>query len=53
MLAVYTPMALAAPTLTWLWVAFSFGFMSARAAFLLHRASGDAWLVTGPGRPGH
>jgi putative MATE family efflux protein len=49
-LAVYAPMALAAPTLTWLWVAFSFGFMAARAAFLLHRARGDAWLVTGTAR---
>ncbi|RYP83822.1 MATE family efflux transporter [Nocardioides guangzhouensis] len=52
-LVVYTPMALAAPTLTWLWVAFSFGFMSARAAFLLHRAHGDAWLVTGTRLPRH
>ena len=52
-LVVYTPMALAAPTLVWLWVAFSFGFMSARAAVLLIRARGDAWLVTGASLPRH
>ena len=50
-LVVYTPLALLATTLTWLWVAFSFGFMLARAALLVHRAYGDAWLVTGTTRP--
>jgi len=50
-LAVYTPLALMATTLTGLWVAFSFGFMLARAALLVHRAYGDAWLVTGTTRP--
>ena len=50
-LAVYAPLALLSGTLTWLWVAFSFGFMLARAALLVHRAYGDAWLVTGTTRP--
>ena len=50
-LVVYNPLALLASTLTWLWVAFSFGFMLARAALLVHRAYGDAWLVTGTTRP--
>jgi Na+-driven multidrug efflux pump len=49
-LVVYAPLALLATTLTWLWVAFAFGFMLARAAVLLHRARGDAWLVTGAHR---
>ncbi|GAA5160056.1 MATE family efflux transporter [Ornithinimicrobium tianjinense] len=35
--------------LVWLWVAFT-GFMAVRAAGLLWRARGDAWLVTGAGR---
>ena len=50
-LAVYTPLALLATTLTGLWVAFSFGFMLVRAVLLVHRANGDAWLVTGATRP--
>jgi putative MATE family efflux protein len=50
-LAVYTPLALLATTLTGLWVAFSFGFMLVRAVLLVHRARGDAWLVTGATRP--
>ena len=50
-LAVYTPLALLATTLTGLWVAFSFGFMLVRAVLLVHRANGDAWLVTGTTRP--
>ncbi len=33
-LVVYAPLALLAPTLTWLWVAFAFGFMLARAVVL-------------------
>ena len=50
-LAVYTPLALLATTLTGLWLAFSFGFMLVRAVLLVHRANGDAWLVTGATRP--
>lgn len=46
-LAVYVPAALLAPSLTWLWVAFAFGFMAARAVVLLHRARGTRWMVTG------
>lgn len=48
-LVVYVPAALLAPTLTWLWVAFAFGFMAARAVVLLHRARGTRWMVTGTG----
>ena len=46
-LVVYAPLALLATSLPWLWVAFAFGFMLARAGVLLHRARGDAWLRTG------
>ena len=46
-LVVYAPLALLAPTLTWLWVAFGFGFMAARAGVLLHRAHGTRWMRTG------
>jgi len=46
-LVVYAPLALLADTLPWLWVAFAFGFMLARAAVLLRRARGTRWLVTG------
>lgn len=35
--------------LVWLWIAFA-GFMAVRAAGLVCRARGDAWLVTGAGR---
>jgi putative MATE family efflux protein len=49
-LVVYAPLALLATSLGWLWVAFALGFMLARAAVLLHRARGDAWLVTGAHR---
>ncbi len=51
-LAAYAPLAVVAPSLTWLWVAFAAGYMAARAAFLGWRARGGAWLVTGapPGR---
>jgi putative MATE family efflux protein len=52
-LVVYAPVALA---LAWasaglvaIWVAFSAVFMGARFAVLVHRARGDAWLVTGAG----
>ncbi|WP_228387652.1 MULTISPECIES: MATE family efflux transporter [unclassified Nocardioides] len=33
--------------LTWIWAAFGAVFMGARLVVLLHRARGDAWLVTG------
>jgi Na+-driven multidrug efflux pump len=46
-LVVYAPLALLPPTLTWLWVAFAFGFMLARAVVLVARERGDDWLVTG------
>lgn len=52
-LAVYAPLALAAGLLgaglVWIWVSFSAVFMGARLVVLLHRARGDAWLVTGIG----
>jgi len=52
-LAVYAPLALAAGLLgaglVWIWVTFSAVFMGARLVVLLHRARGDAWLVTGIG----
>ena len=54
-LAVYAPLALAVarfapggvPGLVWLWLAFTIGFMGARAATLWWRERSDAWLVTG------
>ena len=54
-LAVYAPLALAVawfapegvPGLIWLWLAFTIGFMGARAATLWWRERSDAWLVTG------
>jgi putative MATE family efflux protein len=54
-LAVFAPLALlaawhppgAGPGLLWLWVAFGVGFMGSRAVVLVHRARGDAWMVTG------
>jgi putative MATE family efflux protein len=56
-LLAYLPMVLAVRAagpvgvegLVWLWVAFT-GFMAVRAAGLLWRARGDAWMVTGAGR---
>lgn len=33
--------------LTWVWASFGLVFMGARLLVLLHRARGDAWLVTG------
>ncbi len=56
-LVAYLPMVLAVrgsgvvgvPGLVWLWVAFS-AFMAVRAAGLVWRARGDAWLVTGATR---
>lgn len=51
-LVVYAPVLLVCATLgaglVVLWVAFTVVFMGARLAVLLHRARGDAWLVTGP-----
>lgn len=46
-LAVFAPVALLAPTLVWLWVAFCAVFMGARGVLLVGRARGGAWLVTG------
>ena len=50
-LLVYAPLALAGAllggSLLWIWIAFSGGFMAARGVVLVHRARGDAWLVTG------
>ena len=54
-LAVYAPLALTVawvapggvPGLIWLWLAFTIGFMGARAATLRWRERSDAWLVTG------
>ena len=53
-LVVYAPVALAAARrdsagLVTLWVAFRAVFMGARLVVLVHRARGDAWLVTGAG----
>ena len=54
-LAVYAPLALVVawfaprgiPGLVWLWLAFTIGFMGARAATLWWRERSDSWLVTG------
>ncbi len=57
-LAVFAPLAWLAAVLAagagagdtalvWLWVAFGVGFIGSRAVILLHRARGDAWMVTG------
>jgi Na+-driven multidrug efflux pump len=50
-LVVYAPAALLVAAgsggLVLLWVAFAGVFMGARLVVLLHRARGDAWLVTG------
>ncbi|TDK25244.1 MATE family efflux transporter [Arthrobacter crusticola] len=35
--------------LVWLWSAFAFGYMAARAATLSWRVRDDRWMVTGPG----
>lgn len=48
-LVVYTPFALLALELTWLWVAFGFGFMLGRAVVLGLRTRGDAWMRLGAG----
>jgi putative MATE family efflux protein len=46
-LLVFSPLALAAPDLLWLWVAFGVGFMGGRFAVLVRRSHGTAWMVTG------
>lgn len=54
-LVVFAPLAALAiafpppgvPPLAWLWVAFGVGFIGGRAAILLRRARGTAWMVTG------
>ena len=54
-LAVYAPLALVVawfaprgiPGLVWLWLAFTIGFMGARAATLWWRERSDSWLVSG------
>ncbi|HLN78055.1 MAG TPA: MATE family efflux transporter [Nocardioidaceae bacterium] len=54
-LVVFAPVALAVALmldeasagLAWLWVAFGVLFMGGRAAVLLHRARGTAWMTTG------
>ncbi len=50
-LVVYAPLALAAAVwgggLLAVWVTFTVVFMGARLVVLVHRARGDAWLVTG------
>lgn len=53
-LVVYAPLALAAfmlpsglPAMVWLWVAFTVGFMGARAVTLGLRARGEAWMRVG------
>ena len=54
-LAVYLPMLLAVPlwgpgggaALVWVWVAFSLGYMLARAMTLGLRARTDRWMVLG------
>lgn len=43
-LAAFAPMALLAPDLTWLWIAFAVGFMGSRAVMLLLRARTDRWM---------
>lgn len=57
-LVVYAPLAAVAlalptglPALLWLWGAFAFGFMGARAVTLGLRARGDGWLKTGEHDP--
>src|SRR5690606_6379345 len=62
-LAVYVPLlvwvALSGPSFTgaadalaWLWVAFGFGYMGARALTLGLRARGTRWVVTGSTKAG-
>jgi Na+-driven multidrug efflux pump len=50
-LVVYAPVVLlvAGGGLVAVWVSFAFLFMGARLVVLVHRARGDAWLVTGAG----
>jgi Na+-driven multidrug efflux pump len=44
-LLAFAPMAVLAPDLTWLWVAFAVGFMGSRAVMLLLRARTDRWMA--------
>jgi hypothetical protein len=46
-LAVFAPLALLAPSLVWLWLAFGVGFMGGRLLVLVARAHGTRWMVTG------
>ena len=52
-LVVYAPVAIAlalrSSGLVAIWIAFSVVFMGTRLVVLVHRARGDAWLVTGVG----
>ena len=43
----WVAMARPEPALPWLWVAFGFGYMGARAVTLGLRARGSRWIVTG------
>lgn len=55
-LAMYLPLLLLVPlasadtALYWLWAAFGFGYMGARALTLGLRARGDRWIITGAAR---
>lgn len=54
-LALFAPLAVAVTVvgpaglqgLVWLWVVFGLAFMGGRAAVLVHRARGQAWMTTG------
>ena len=46
-LLVWLQLARPDPSLAWLWVAFGFGYMGARALTLGLRARGTRWIVTG------
>ncbi|CAN5282263.1 MAG: MATE family efflux transporter [Mycobacterium sp.] len=49
-LAVYLPCLVLAPSLVWVWIAFSAVFMGARCVVLVQRERTDAWLVLGAAR---
>src|SRR5690606_29460927 len=55
-LAMYLPLLLLVPLapteagLYWLWAAFGFGYIGARALTLGLRARGDKWIITGAAR---
>lgn len=44
------PLASAGTALYWLWAAFGFGYLGARALTLGLRARGDRWIITGASR---